>query len=724
MKLTRDNHIRALRRVRRLDWLTFVLAVTAMSAAPACAPVPPVLQSRSVAYRWADPGQGGGLLAIDDLVNGKSLLDAGRESPTWWRVKLKDGQTVSNTDLPCRIAAHGGSLTFTWTGDVRVTVTAGLGDDGALLRARISVEAVKEGVGLRDVVFPVLDGIRPLSSNTADDRLLLARRTGYTSPTPLTTGEAANYRYCIEYYMQFTALLGDGRGLYIGDHDPTAAWKDMSWTPDADTQTLSYAISHPVLDWGSDDPVRRYESPGDCVIGPLEGDWFDIARIYRKWAVTAPWCAKGPMYQRKDYPQWLLNLDYWACGHLGDYYGQQREFIKRDLFDFPNTATHDYGYYGQPYQHDVNVDYFPPRCGSVNYQKINQKLRARGGRVIPYVIGWMWNAGTDSYQLSGAKEKGAMLGEDRDSVLWAELSPAEENIAMCPASQIWRDKLTSVSMEHVKRYRTGGVYFDYFTNHMNDCHNPGHGHAMGGGDYWSRGVRGLYKQVRDTVHEFDPEAMFCGEDPSEFALGVLDAHYTSTFPYDAPVWQAVYHDYTQLFGGTHWMEQAPVPVGRQWLLGHMNSLSGAWGYHKGGALPESAQWQHDLLRCHHEFARPYLGYGQMLRPPVVTGDLPTIKKKGGDGPFTVLAVEGTAWRAHDGSVGIFFFNYEDQPHQFTWKKDVAEIAGFDEATKLQLTQWTVEHGATPVEQINGGIIGGTTDIAPRGIVALKLEVVK
>ena len=172
------------------------------------------------------------------------------------------------------------------------------------------------------------------------------------------------------------------------------------------------------------------------------------------------------------------------------------------------------------------------------------------------------------------------------------------------------------------------------------------------------------------------------------------------------------------------MEQAPVPVGRQWLLGHMNSLSGAWGYHKGGALPESAQWQHDLLRCHHEFARPYLGYGQMLRPPVVTGDLPTIKKKGGDGPFTVLAVEGTAWRAHDGSVGIFFFNYEDQPHQFTWKKDVVEIAGFDEATKLQLTQWTVEHGATPVEQINGGIIGGTTDIAPRGIVALKLEVVK
>ena len=682
----------------------------------------PTLSSDTVVYRWAPPEEGGGLIAIDDLVNGKSLLDAGRELPTWWRVKLKDGQTVSNTDLPCKIATRGGFLTFTWTGDVRVTVTARLDDDGALLRSRISVEAIKEGVGLRDVVFPVIDGIRPLSTNAADDRLLLARRTGYTSPTPLITGKAENYRYCIEYYMQFTALLGDDRGLYIGEHDPTAAWKDTQWSANAQAQTLTYDISHPVLDWGSDAPVRQYESPGDCVIGPFEGDWFDVACIYRKWAVTAPWCAKGPMYQRKDYPKWLLNLDYWACGHLGDYHDQQREFIKRDLFDFPNTATHDYGYYGQPYQHDVNVDYFPPRCGSVNYQKINQKLRARGGRVIPYVIGWMWNAGTDSYQLSGTKEKGAMIGEDGESVLWAELSPAEENVAMCPASQIWRDKLTSVSMEHVKRYRTGGVYFDYFTNHMNDCHNPGHGHALGGGDYWARGVRGLYKQVRDTVREFDPEAMLCGEDPGEFALDVLDAHYTSTYPYDAPVWQAVYHDYTQLFGGMHWMEEGPVPVGRQWLRGHMNSVSGTWGYHKGGALPEAAQWQHDLLRCHHEFARPYLGYGHMLRPPVVTGDLPTITKKGGDGPFTVLAVEGTAWRAHDGSVGIFFFNYEDQAHQFTWKKDVAEIAGFDASTKLQMTQWTVNEGATLLKQTSGPIVGDTMDIAPRGLIALKLEV--
>ena len=114
----------------------------------------------------------------------------------------------------------------------------------------------------------------------------------------------------------------------------------------------------------------------------------------------------------------------------------------------------------------------------------------------------------------------------------------------------------------------------------------------------------------------------------------------------------------------------------------------------------------------------------MLRPPTVTGDLPKITEKGGDGPFTVSAVEGTAWRAHDGSVGIFFFNYEDQPHQFTWKKDVAEIARFDASTKLQMTQWTANEGATLLKQTSGPIVGDTMDIAPRGLIALKLEVVK
>ena len=688
----------------------------------------PYLRSDKAVYLWARAEHGSGLLKVRDRDSGADLLAANKSNALLWTVDARGprGEHVPcDNAAPCKVSseAAGGEakLVFEWTGDVRVAVEARLAADSALLRTRIRVDTVKEDVGLHSVTFPIVGGIKPLAENADDDRVLCAFRSGFTRASPLTTGEALSMRYNINYYMQFTALLGAGRGLYLGEHDGTAAWKEFDWTPDVDAQTLGYSVSHPVLNWGADEPVRHYESPGDCVLGPFRGDWYDAARIYRGWARTAPWSAKGPMHARDDYPNWFLNINYWVCGHIDGTPSQMYEFGKRDLFDFPITVTHDYGYYGQPYQHDLDPEYFPPRPGSVNYQRTLKDLRARGARVIPYVMGWMWNGASEDYRRRGAKEKGAMLGEDRTSVLWAELSPGEECIAMCPASQIWRDKLTEVSVEFVQRYRTGGVYFDYFSTHMSDCHNPDHGHAMGGGDYWSRNINGLYKEVREAVHEIDPEAMFCGENLAEFCNDVLDAHYESSYHSNAPVWQVVYHDYVQVLGGMHWLESKPIPLGRQFLYGQVNQLPGGVAFPDTKA--EETDWYRKLLRCHHEFARPYLGYGEMLRPPAVSGDLPTLTMKGSDaGSFTARAVEGTAWRAADGSVGIFFFNYEKEAHRFTWETDLAEIAGFDAATRLQMTQWTATEGEKPMARIDGGVVGDTMEIPPLGLIALKLNV--
>lgn len=206
------------------------------------------LRNDKVAYHWAPAGQGSGL--IEDRERLAGLLGPTAAAAPWWRVKLKDGRIIANTDLPCQVDAQAEAVTFTWTGDIRVTVTARLGTDEQLLKARIRVDTVTEGIGLRDVVFPVIDGIRPLAENAADDRVLFTFRTGYTRPSPLVTGEPRKMNYCIEYHMQLAALLGGGGGLYFGDHDPTAASKAFSWTPDAETQRLSYAVSHPVLGWG------------------------------------------------------------------------------------------------------------------------------------------------------------------------------------------------------------------------------------------------------------------------------------------------------------------------------------------------------------------------------------------------------------------------------------------------------------------------------------------
>ena len=39
--------------------------------------------------------------------------------------------------------------------------------------------------------------------------------------------------------------------------------------------------------------LNGYESRGDVVTCPFQGDWFDAARIYRKWAVNGAVVRQG-----------------------------------------------------------------------------------------------------------------------------------------------------------------------------------------------------------------------------------------------------------------------------------------------------------------------------------------------------------------------------------------------------------------------------------------------
>ena len=139
----------------------------------------------------------------------------------------------------------------------------------------------------------------------------------------------------------------------------------------------------------------------------------------------------------------------------------------------------------------------------------------------------------------------------------------------------------------------------------------------------------------------------------------------------------------------------------------------------------SGQYYKRLLACRWEFAAPYLGYGEMLRPPKVEGDLPTITDKDSYAPFTVQAVEGSAWKAPDGTIGVFFLNYDEKnAHTFTWTADLAEVAGIDSSTKVKISRWTPDAGLVGLKETAGGILTETMEAQPLDIIALKLEVVQ
>jgi hypothetical protein len=193
---------------------------------------------------------------------------------------------------------------------------------------------------------------------------------------------------------------------------------------------------------------------------------------------------------------------------------------------------------------------------------------------------------------------------------------------------------------------------------------------------------------------------------------------------------AVYHGYTQIFGGIH-NKMTPFPIGRKWLQGGQNGPLNVVLYFaraKEGEGLRHANFYRKLVRCSRQFALPYLGYGRMLRPPRITGDISVTKTEAGYGPITFPSVDGSAWLAPDGSIGIFFVNYDgDKSFEFTWSKDLNEIAGIDSNKKLKVTRWTEKDGEQPMATWSGesgGQLKQTMTIEPWGMIALKLEVIQ
>ena len=354
---------------------------------------------------------------------------------------------------------------------------------------------------------------------------------------------------------------------------------------------------------------------------------------------------------------------------------------------------------------------------------------------VPYVNGFIWDLDTESWRTEDA-DRGAVRNQNDGLQVWSW--GGNRFAAMCPDSKLWRDKLTEVSTELVGRYGMDGIYFDFLTGLICDCYNPDHGHAIGGGNYFSKSVHDLYGQVRREIKKLNPDAMVTGEHVGEFVIDVLDTQLPfRSYHNQVPSFEAVYHGYTLLYGGwrgprmkNSMKSGVPMPycTGLFWLNGNQSG----WGNHHGSLAqalkgdPRHQQWIQDakyyfkLLHCHHRFGRPYLAYGEMLRPPHIEGDLPFVHIPYGDPPAPM--VEGRAWKAPDGTVGIFFLNYDTkQAHDFTWTVDLQEAPGWDGDTQLTLSKWTLEDGLVRVAAVTGGQFGRRETIEPWGLIALKLE---
>ena len=685
-----------------------------------------VIASDRTALRFSRDDESMGLTQIGDLFENANHLLPGATRPDLWAVTMREVATgelhqVTPGDaasLDWRTIADPGdeALVMTWGGcrvgetaealdvTVRVSASSGLSRWGLSLRNHTTRYA------LWQTDFPRIGPVGP------GGQVCVPRKWGTVLDTPLA---GSGYRGSYPSGSAFAQLMcwwRGGAGLYYAAHDPEAGVKTLIAQASGGGGTVFSIVNFPP-DMGV--PMTERDLGFDVVVGAYDGDWFEAAKMYRDWATRQFWCRRGPIAEREDMPHWWKDCALCIRPTGDPEWVTQMGTNLQAAFDMP-AVMHWYKWHQIPFDNDY-PEYFPVVDGFGDAVK---DLQAVGVHVMPYINGHIWDTDTVSWRDEDGRS-GACLNENGD--LYIEHWQKQEHAAMCPASEKWRSKMVEVCETLVRDYGVKGIYLDQIgAAGPRLCFATNHGHAVGGGGFWSRGYDGLLDEVRETVHVLDPEVILTTESNAEPYMAQLDGHLmcNQVGANQVPLYSAIYGGYTQSFGRAGEVGNPTafyMEHGQAFAFGSMMGRINSEDLLK----PENAEmlaYLKSLAQLRRDYA-DFMALGEMLRPPTLAGDIPTVatqwKSKTKD-HVEMSAIQRSAWRAPDGRVGLFFTNVADDPVTFAHSFEPAAY-GLSSAGKLRLQERS-STGRTNDMSAGADEVSLEYTLAPRETLAIVVSV--
>lgn len=469
--------------------------------------------------------------------------------------------------------------------------------------------------------------------------------------------------------MQFMAAYDVRRhtGLYVAMHDPNATAKDITVASRPDERTVTFTFDHPAEQMGVGG--NGFILSGEAVWQLLRGDWFDAAMIYRAWLRReARWYPELSNGGRADTPQWMQELPVWtqAWGDRTQVVSKVKAFA--EYMGVP-TGFHWYGWHQIPFDNDY-PHYFPVTEG---FAEGVQELRQAGVYVMPYINGRLWDMhdrGVEDYQFTSValpaatKDEAGQPYEERYGSKESDGSPVRFAV-MCPATELWQDRIRSICLRLFDEYHVDSVYIDQISAMSPKlCFDKTHGHPLGGGHWWVEGYWAMLQSIRDAMPE---GAMLTSECNSEPFARWFDGYLTWTWQHDGqvPAFMAVYGGAIQMFGRAYGGGETKslalrMKAGQQFVFGEQIG----WMSPEIINEEESAAFLRQVVRLRWHLRR-YFAAGEMCRPPRLESDIPTVRA---DWQWrenwwvTTDAVLAGAWRlpAED-KLALMFVNVSDSP---------------------------------------------------------------
>ncbi len=237
------------------------------------------------------------------------------------------------------------------------------------------------------------------------------------------------------------------------------------------------------------------------------------------------------------------------------------------------------------------------------------------------------------------------------------------------------------------------------------------------------------EKIRNAVHKTHPEIAFIGEGYNEISVGEIDGGFGAiSMPYGGiPMFASVYHDYIMYYANSLRPDNYDKRLVR-FLYAHsfINGAQLGWYAYIGGyqSLRDASPYATYLAGIRTAIAKKFLSFGEMVEPPLIVNDLPSVRTPSWHGNITkddieFPAVMHSAWKASDGTLGLVFINITDSMQKVRYKLDVAGYnmpasKGF-EVTKLGWDK------SEPLGKYPGGVVEREDSIGPMEVLVLEIK---
>ena len=659
-----------------------------------------------------------------------NFISASSALPPLWRVKFIDEANDVKEYLPETMPVMeedetGKRLRWEIGNGAVVTVLLQLPADSDSAQMQLRVERVPENLSVHSIHFPCFNW-----ELTEDDecKLIVPADAGAVYPNPLKNlpcgGDIKTKKLRARAWpngslsMQFLAVERDGNVCYLGAHDTSYTVKSFDWECNHEYRQITLNPN-----WRC---ARQNAAPAESfpwVVSVFNGDWFDVARRYRRFALTAPWVKKGRLAEGNKTPKWLMEIPMVTLRmHDGAGYSAEDIIREQSYFQVPMLVHY--------YSWSQDGKFFPTLP---SFKPTIKALEDAGIKVMPYTDIYSYDEVNSLWD--DLKAFSIQLNEDGGKATqnWA---PGWDLTTMCTAAPLYRALVKS----YIQRLITmgcKGIYFDEFgMSPPRVCCSKEHQHTPADPTVYLRSSTSLMDEIkREANEEVEDGIVFSSEGAGEPYMDQVDTFLVGNGnnPYMKPLFAAVYHDYVMGFGrymffceltDERFANAIESKNAEQFICGWQFGWNRVpWNIYL-EQLPNAVAFLKMLAQVRHE-QWSFLTCGKMLRPLEL--EVPTIQQRWAmawnDNEGTVVelpAVMNSVWLNAQAQVGIFFVNVTDTPQSFIAKLpsvrwgdplDVLERSGKEnyrypmpEPLPCRTLQFTLEgrqEGVTSGDSMNG-----------------------